>query len=153
MKNDIYFNTIASQFEQDIYGSPKGFIRWHVLWEDLLAELPHLKQGNLTILDAALFKSILGGDFSLELLQETSLMTGWNEQSRPLFPKTVIAWLNDFGMQVISKAGIRIFHDHIAEKDKEGKLEQLLTVEKIVRKREPFASLAQHIHLVCQKQG
>ncbi len=254
MQNDVHFNTIATQFEQDIYGSSKGYIRWHVLWEDLLTELPQLKNGNLNVLDAgggagrmtlalarlgnhitlcepsqemlekaktlmasekltenitfinqplqefttkqpfdvilnhavlewlaepktalghlvkqlkpkgylslmfynrnaALFKTILCGDFSLEPLQETSLITGWNEQNRPLFPETVLTWLDDFEMQVISKAGIRIFHDHVAEKDREGRLEQLLTVEKTLRKREPFASLAQHIHLICQKKG
>jgi S-adenosylmethionine-dependent methyltransferase len=97
--------------------------------------------------NAVLFKSILAGDFSLEFLQERTLKNGWNEQSRPLFPETVLAWLDEFAMPVKSKAGIRIFHDYIAEKDKEGKLEQLLEVEKSLRRLEPFASLAQHIHL------
>jgi hypothetical protein len=54
-------------------------------------------------------------------------------------------------MRVISKAGIRMFHDHIAEKNKKGKLEQFLELEKTLRKREPFASLAQHIHIIGQK--
>jgi S-adenosylmethionine-dependent methyltransferase len=252
MKRDIHFNTIANQFEQDVYGSSKGFIRWNVLWEDLLTELPQLQNGTLNILDAgggagrmtlalakmghnltlvepakemlekaqtlvasenltqnilfvnkplqdfkadqsfdvvlnhavlewlaepkkalehlvrqlkpngylslmfynrnaALFKSVLAGDFSLEFLRETTLNTGWNQTSKPLFPDTVLSWLDEFGMRVISKAGIRMFHDHIAEKNKEGKLEQLLELEKTLRKREPFASLAQHIHIVGQK--
>jgi S-adenosylmethionine-dependent methyltransferase len=253
MQSDVHFTAIASQFEQDIYGSSKGFIRWNVLWEDLLAELTQLHQGNLSILDAgggagrmtlalakpgnhvtlcepskemleqaqssatseklssiifvnkalqdfsaeppfdlvlnhavlewlaepkaalehlvkqlkpngylslmfynrnaAFFKNILRGDFSLELLQETSSVTGWNKPSRPLSPETVLAWLDELKMRVVSKAGIRIFHDHIAEENREGRLEQLLSIEKTLRKREPFASLAQHIHIVCQKQG
>lgn len=253
MQNDIHFTTIANQFEQDVYGSSKGYIRWNVLWEDLITELPQLRQGNLTILDAGggagrmtlalaklghhvtlcepakdmlekaqtsaaseglnnivfvnqslqsftaqqpfdvvlnhavlewlaepktalehlvkqlkpngylslmfynrnavLLKNILSGDFLLEALQEGTVKSGWNEQSKPLFPETVMAWLEESGMQVKSKAGVRIFHDHIAEKDKEGKLEQLLSVEKTLRKREPFASLAQHVHFVCQKQS
>jgi S-adenosylmethionine-dependent methyltransferase len=252
MQNDVHFSTIANQFEQDVYGSSKGFIRWNVLWEDLLTELPQLQSGDLEILDAGggagrmtlalakmghnvtlvepakemlekarqlitldnvsenvsfvnqslqdfkptqsfdvvlnqavlewlaeprkaleqlvkqlkpggylslmfynrnavLFKSIMAGDFSLELLQETTLKGGWNETSRPLFAETVLIWLDELGMRVISKAGIRMFHDHIAEKNKEGKLEQLLELEKTLRKREPFASLAQHIHIVGQK--
>jgi S-adenosylmethionine-dependent methyltransferase len=254
MEKDVHFNTIAKAFEQDIYGSSKGYIRWNVLWEDLLTELPQLKQGGLTILDAGggagrmtlalaklgnqvtlcepskemlqkardlvasenltanvtfvnqplqnftaqqpfdvilnhavlewlaepkaalkhlidqleskgylspmfysrnavIFKNILAGDFSLEALQEGSLKSGWSEQSKPLFAETVMTWLNEFGMQVMSKAGIRIFHDHIAQKDREDRLEQLLAVEKTLRKQEPFVSLAQHIHLICQKPG
>jgi S-adenosylmethionine-dependent methyltransferase len=254
MQNDVHFDTIACQFEQDVYGSSKGYIRWNVLWEDLISELPQLAQGNLTILDAgggagrmtlalakygnhvtlcepskemlgkaqtlvasenltenvsfvnkalqdfmpeksfdvilnhailewlaepkkalehlvkqlepngylslmfynrnaALFKDILAGDFSLEALQEGSLRKGWNEESNPLFPETILAWLNEFGIQVKSKAGIRIFHDHISEEKRVEKLEQLLVAEKTLRKREPFASLAQHVHFICQKQG
>jgi S-adenosylmethionine-dependent methyltransferase len=253
MQKDVHFNAIANQFEQDIYGSSKGFIRWNVLWEDLRAELPQLQNGHLDILDvgggagritlalaklghrvtlvepardllekaqnlaasenlksiifvntslqdfkseqpfdvilnhavlewlaepkialahlvkqlkpggylslmfynrnAMIFKDILKGDFSLEALHETSLNRGWGEESKPLFPEIVMQWLDEFGIRVKSKAGIRIFHDHITEKDREGRLEQLLVAEKTLRKREPFASLAQHIHLVCQKQG
>lgn len=253
MQNDVHFNAIANQFEQNVYGSSKGFIRWNVLWEDLITELLQLERGSLSVLDAGggtgrmtltlaklghqvtlvepakemlekaqtliasenltsrvrfvnkplqdfnaeqsfdivlnhavlewlaepklalehllkqlkpngylslmfhnrnavLFKSILAADFSLEFLREESYSRGWHEQTRPLFPETVLTWLDELGVSVISKAGIRIFHDHIAEKDKQGKLEQLLELEKTLRKREPFASLAQHIHIVGQKR-
>ncbi len=252
MRSDVHFTTIAKAFEQDIYGSSKGYIRWNVLWNNLLTELPQLGQGNLTLLDAGggagrmtialaklghqvtlcepsenmleqartsatsenlngiifvntslqdftapepfdvvlnhavlewlaepkaalghlvkqlkpngylslmfynrnavLLKDILKGDFSLESLQEERLQSGWNEHSKPLFPDTVQAWLNELGMHVKSKAGIRIFHDHITEEKRAGKLEQLLAVEQTLQKQEPFASLAQHIHLICQKQ-
>jgi S-adenosylmethionine-dependent methyltransferase len=254
MQSDVHFTTIASQFEQDVYGSSKGYIRWNVLWEDLLTELPQLGQGSLTVLDAGsgagrmtlalaklgnqvtlcepskemlekaralvasenlttnvifvnqalqdftakqsfdvvlnhavlewlvepktalkhlvkqlkpkgylslmfynrnavIFKNILAGDFSLEALQKGTLKRGWGEQSKPLFPETVETWLNELGMQVKSKAGIRIFHDHITKENREGRLELLLNAETTLRKREPFASLAQHIHFVCQKSG
>jgi S-adenosylmethionine-dependent methyltransferase len=254
MQADVHFTTIASQFEQDVYGSSRGYIRWNVLWEDLITELPQLGQGNLTVLDAGggagrmtlalaklgnhmtlcepskemlgkarglaasenlatnvtfvnqalqeysnkesfdiilnhavlewlaepkaalehlvkqlkpggylslmfynrnamLFKNILRGDFSLEALDKNTLNRGWDKDSKPLYPETVMTWLDEFGMQIKSKAGIRIFHDHVAQKDREVRLEQLLTVEKTLRKQEPFASLAQHIHFICQKQG
>jgi S-adenosylmethionine-dependent methyltransferase len=253
MRSDVHFTTIANKFEQDVYGSSKGYIRWNVLWEDLLTELPQLHDGKLSILDAGggagrmtvalaklgnqvtlcepakemlekaqrsantehlnnisfvnkalqdfsttqlfdiilnhavlewlaepkaalehlvkqlepngylslmfynrnavIFKDVLAGDFALEALREGVVKSGWNEKAKPLFPETVVAWLNEFGMHIKSRAGIRIFHDHIAQEDKEGRLKQLLKVEQAMRKQEPFASLAQHIHLVCQKQG
>jgi S-adenosylmethionine-dependent methyltransferase len=253
MKSDVVFDTVANQFEQSVYGSSRGFIRWNVLWEDLVTELPHLRKSGLSILDAgggagrmtlglaklghhvtlvepskemlekarelvssepvsdnitfvnqslqdftakqsfdvvlnhavlewlaepkvalehlikqlkpggnlslmfhnrnaALFKNVLAGDFSLLFLREESYETDWQEQTRPLYPETVTAWLEEFGIKVQSKAGIRIFHDLVSEKDREGKLEQLLELEKTLRKREPFASLAQHIHMVGQKR-
>jgi S-adenosylmethionine-dependent methyltransferase len=253
MRSDVHFTTIAKAFEQDVYGSSKGYIRWNVLWEDLLTELPQLNDGKLNILDAGggagrmtialaklghqvtlvepakemlekaqhaantehlnnisfvnkalqdfsttqpfdiilnhavlewlaepkaaleqlvkqlkpsgylslmfynrnavILKDILSGDFSLHTFQEDALKSGWNKQAKPLFPETVMTWLNEFGMHIKSKVGIRIFHDHITEEDKEGKLEQLLKVEQALRQQEPFASLAQHIHFICQKQG
>jgi S-adenosylmethionine-dependent methyltransferase len=52
MDTDVIFNTIANQFEHDIYGSSRGFIRRKILWHDLLTELPIPKQGSLNILDA-----------------------------------------------------------------------------------------------------
>ncbi|MGL4609805.1 MAG: methyltransferase domain-containing protein [Trueperaceae bacterium] len=52
MKNDVVFDTLANEFEQGIYGLSKGFIRWTVLWKDLITEVPHLREGGLSILDA-----------------------------------------------------------------------------------------------------
>jgi hypothetical protein len=52
MESDVYFDKVANQFEQDVYNSSKGFIHWNVLWEDLLTELPNLKEGGLSILGA-----------------------------------------------------------------------------------------------------
>ncbi len=52
-----------------------------------------------------------------------------------------------------AKAGIRIFHDHLPSGTLEDQqeLEDLLKVEKEMRGQEPFASLGQHLHLVCER--
>lgn len=50
-----------------------------------------------------------------------------------------------------SKAGIRIFHDHVQAKQLAGNnLSDLLAIEQAMRQLEPFASLGQHIHLIAQ---
>ena len=252
MRSDVHFTAIAKAFETDIYGTSKGYIRWHVLWQDLLAALPQINKGGLRVLDAGggagrmaialaklgnhvtlcepseqmleqaqhtaisenltnitfinnplqafttekpfdiilnhavlewlaepktalehlvkqlqpngylslmfynrsavLLKNILKGDFSLETADENVPTRGWGEECKALYPETVQAWLNEFGMRVRSKAGIRIFHDHITQNLREGKLEQLLSTEQSLRRQEPFASLGQHVHFVCQKQ-
>ena len=44
-----------------------------------------------------------------------------------------------------------MFHDHLPSSVRDENLEDLLSVEKELRTREPFASLGQHIHLVCER--
>ena len=48
----------------------------------------------------------------------------------------------------IQHPNVRIFHDHVSAL-KEDRLPALLELEKHYRHVEPFASLAQHVHLVC----
>ena len=70
----------------------------------------------------------------------------------PLAEEIVRGWLDELGLRARSKAGIRIFHDHLpdAARDRE-RLDDLLEIEGALRRHEPFASLGQHIHLVCER--
>lgn len=53
-----------------------------------------------------------------------------------------------------SKAGIRVLHDHVPEElRRPERIEELLAAEKRLRGREPFASLGQHTHLVCERSS
>lgn len=49
---DKNFDTLASKFSKNIYGTPKGEIRAHVLWRDLSATLSRFSGRKLRILDA-----------------------------------------------------------------------------------------------------
>jgi hypothetical protein len=49
---DVNFDGIATAFEAEIYGSSKGRIRLAVLWDDLLAAVPAVAAGGLSVLDA-----------------------------------------------------------------------------------------------------
>ena len=55
------------------------------------------------------------------------------------------------GGEVQHRAGIRTFHDHV-----QGPLDDQaladLALELRCRTEEPFASLAQHLHLVCRRR-
>lgn len=251
VRSDINFDGKAASFEEWIYGSSRGFIRLSVLWEDLLAEIPMLSHGGLSVLDAgggaghvALRMAELGNrvllcDPSQEMLSRAeesirqtnlselvtiehstiqelewagdgfevitchavlewladpeatlghlvrflredgrlSLMfynrnaavlkqilrgecagvlrgskeDGQDRECTTLSEETVRAWLDALGVKVISKSGIRMFHDHLpdAARSRE-RLDDLLKVENKLRKQEPFASLGQHVHLVCE---
>lgn len=250
MSSDADFDSRAKSFEEEIYGSSKGYIRLRVLWEDLLTEIPRISHGGLSILDAgggsghmALHMANRGnrvvlcdpsremlaraeeavreanlsdlvtlrhsaiqdleraGDFDVitchavlewladpettlrhlvQLLREDGLLSlmfynqnaallkrifrgefagvsvafegkRQNNECTPLVEETVCAWLESFGMKVVSKSGIRMFHDHLPDLIRSrDRLDDLLEVEKELRKREPFASLGQHVHLVSE---
>ncbi len=252
---DTNFDGIAARFEQDIYGSSKGYVRLRVLWEDLSSAIPELARGGLYVLDAgggagqmallmaraanrvvlcdpsremlskaedafgkadldgsietvcstiqdlgekvdgefdvvtchavlewladpegtlaylppflkrdgrlslmfynrnaALLKQVLKGEFAEALRENREGFSprGWADGATPLAEEAVRGWLDEMGLEVLSKAGIRIFHDHLPSgvRNREH-LEDLLEVEKRMRRQEPFASLGQHIHLVC----
>jgi S-adenosylmethionine-dependent methyltransferase len=256
---DTNFDGIATAFEDEIYGSSKGFIRLHVLWEDLLTAIPELRHGGLSVLDvgggsghlalrlarlgnsvvlsdasremldraesaipaagfrdaitivhagiqdlgavltdtfdvvlchavlewlaqpqaavaelaqflksdgwlslmfynrnAALLKRVLRGEFAAALRehQDGPSPRGWGDGAVPLAEDDVHAWLAECRLAVRSRAGVRIFHDHLSEAQRTAdQLDELLAVELELRGQEPFASLAQHIHLVCVWSG
>jgi S-adenosylmethionine-dependent methyltransferase len=51
--DDIYFNQLAERFERKIYGSEKGDLRLHLLWDDMLTAIPLLQAGqSIRVLDA-----------------------------------------------------------------------------------------------------
>lgn len=104
--------------------------------------------------NAALLKRVFGGEFAEAMRErrEGYSPRGWGDGATPLAEETVREWLNEYGLAVESKAGIRIFHDHLPEdiRDQE-RLDGLLAVERELRKQEPFASLGQHIHLICER--
>lgn len=52
MRQDTYFDGIASTFEEEIYGTAKGRVRLEVLWTDLVTEIPEIARGGLSCLDA-----------------------------------------------------------------------------------------------------
>ena len=255
MKSDSDFDDIAGSFEEDIYGSSKGYVRLNVLWEDLSCEVPEILQGGLSILDAGggaghmaltmarsgndmllcdpsremlikaeeairevglsssvttlrssiqdldvsrhgqfdvvtchavlewlsdpretlihlvkflrhdgrlslmfynhnatLMKRMFSGEFAnaLQEYEEGSSPRGWGQGATPLAEENVRRWLDELGLRIRSKAGIRIFHDHVPDIARNGEqLGALLDIEKSMRNVEPFASLGQHIHLVC----
>ncbi len=152
---------------QDLDGSLREFdvITCHAVLEwlaDPQTTLGHLvrllkNDGALSLMfynrNAALTKRIFSGDFAEALREhgEGYSPRGWADGATPLAEETVREWLDQLGMRVRSKSGIRIFHDHLPDSVRDQRhLDDLLEVEKELRKQEPFASLGQHVHLVCE---
>ncbi|MEM6427812.1 MAG: methyltransferase domain-containing protein [Deinococcota bacterium] len=121
--------------------------------------------GHLSLMfynqNAAIFKRVMQGDMTTfrspdaakEVAQAGPQTSDIPEfaGARALQLETITRYLEDADLQIQHKAGIRIFHDHIPEDVRESVLEALLEVEINFRCTEPFASLAQHIHLICTR--
>ena len=110
--------------------------------------------GQLSLLfynfNAALLKRAMRGEFGAALRELDSGAEARPDGATPLREQDVRAWLSAAGLEVEHRSGVRIFHDHVQGPLDERGLADLLALEKRCRTEEPFASLAQHLHLVCR---
>ena len=106
-------------------------------------------EGSLSLMfynrNAFVLKRMLNGN----LAAVRDLETQEHAPPSPLSAEDVTKWLKTLGWHVKSKTGVRIFHDHVPEAVRQSELDDLLELEQLYAKRDPFASLAQHVHLVC----
>lgn len=111
--------------------------------------------GRLSLLfynfNAALLKRAVRGRPGEALRELDSIAEPRPDGATPLREQDVWAWLNAAGLEVEHRAGVRIFHDHVDGPLDEQGLSDLLALELRCRAEEPFASLAQHLHLVCRR--
>ncbi|CAN5584047.1 hypothetical protein BH24ACT22_BH24ACT22_15470 [soil metagenome] len=72
--------------------------------------------GHLSLMfynrNARLIKQIVRGNFMLELDEKDGIQSLRGSRANPLEDGLVQSWLEELGLEVRSKAGIRIFHDH-----------------------------------------
>ncbi len=113
-------------------------------------------EGRLSLMfynrNAALLKRAQEGDLALALGEDAPRRRGWGEGATPLAEEKVREWLGHLGLRVRSKAGIRVLHDHVPEDlRRPARVGELLKAEKRLSGKEPFASLGQHTHLVCER--
>ncbi|MCG8473154.1 MAG: hypothetical protein MI742_15035, partial [Desulfobacterales bacterium] len=90
------------------------------------------------------FRKVMSGDFRGIRNSFTPL--------NPLDPREVEAWVEELGLDVLEKTGIRVFTDYMPKNLlKERSYEDTLAVEKRHCREEPFASLGRYIHLLCRR--
>jgi S-adenosylmethionine-dependent methyltransferase len=75
------------------------------------------------------------------------------QPQKGLVPEEVYQWLNDSGVTVCGKSGIRSFHDYIGFTQYVGEYTQqdLLQLEQQLCRTEPYLSLGRYIHVWVQK--
>ena len=102
--------------------------------------------------DANLFGNLLYGNFELvnnNMKQKNRLKLASHS---PIKPSNVLSWLEGEKVEIVSKAGIRCFHDYLRDKrQQEENYEELLAMEKRYCQEEPYVWLGKYFHLVIRK--
>ncbi|PVZ86181.1 tRNA uridine 5-oxyacetic acid(34) methyltransferase CmoM [Serratia sp. S1B] len=70
----------------------------------------------------------------------------------PLSPPLVYGWLEQMGMQISGKTGVRVFHDYLQSRQLQTqKFDELLALEQHYCRLEPYVSLGRYIHVMAHK--
>lgn len=71
--------------------------------------------------------------------------------THPLDPGEVRGWLEDSGMTILRKSGVRFFYDMMwPEARQRCSLEDVVLLERQLARQEPFASLGRYVHLLAR---
>ena len=70
----------------------------------------------------------------------------------PLEPKDVIQWIQDAGLSVESKSGVRVFQDYLL-RDIRAQVsdDDIVKAEVEFSRKEPYLELGRYIHLICKR--
>jgi S-adenosylmethionine-dependent methyltransferase len=96
---------------------------------------------------------LLGGNF--KALREQRIASDGQEglaPISPLPPETVLSWLPDLKLELVTWSGVRCFYDYAyVDIRKRMPLDELLVLERSYSQREPWRSLARYQHFFCRK--
>ncbi|AKJ43867.1 tRNA uridine 5-oxyacetic acid(34) methyltransferase CmoM [Pragia fontium] len=102
--------------------------------------------------DALLFRNITLGNFGYIDAGMQKKKKRTLSPDRPLHPQQVYDWLQDMQLSIISKSGVRVFHDYAQNKQQQQQdFAALLALELRYCQQEPFVSLGRYIHVMAQK--
>lgn len=102
--------------------------------------------------DAALFANAIYGNFDyiargMKVKNQVRL-----NPKQPLSAKEITEYCQSLGFNVLSKTGIRCFHDYLKDKSQQTThFESLLALERKYNQKEPFMWLGKYFHLLLQK--
>ncbi len=101
--------------------------------------------------NSLIFKNCLRTNFKKIINQDYIGTAGSLTPINPLNPDTVLSWLADQPVSLLSHSGIRVFHDYIFnEAHRERAPAELIELELLLSQQEPFRSLGRYIHLLMR---
>lgn len=99
-----------------------------------------------------IYKNLCYGNFNF-VLHDTLAGNGKTlTPTNPQQPEDVYRWIEDEGLKVLARSGIRVFYDNInGERRKQINEDELFELEQRYSRIEPYCSLARYVHLLNQK--
>lgn len=134
-----------------------AMLEWLAEPQLAIAQLKSLLQpgGVLSLMfynkDAKRFANIIFGNFDYVMADfQVKKKVSLNPQ-HPLSPQDVEQWCLQAGLSVMTKTGVRCFHDYLRNQQQQSShFEQLLALELQYNRTEPYASLGRYQHLLLQ---
>lgn len=72
--------------------------------------------------------------------------------THPCDPVQVYQWLTALGMTLVSKSGVRVFHDYLRQRQHQVEyFDALLAMEQRYCRQEPYISMGRYIHVIAHK--
>jgi len=102
---------------------------------------------------SVIMKNLLKGNFRKVVSNDFIGERGGLTPISPLDPVDVYGWLEAAGFNIISKTGIRVVNDYLnRDLQASRSYEDILHMEKLLCRQEPYLSLGRYIHVIAQKQ-
>jgi S-adenosylmethionine-dependent methyltransferase len=103
-------------------------------------------------LNSLIYKNLLRTNFTKVIKQDFSGARGSLTPINPLLPEIVDGWLNSLALTVLSRSGIRVFHDYIFDDVKRNREpKNIISLELQYSQQQPFLSLGRYIHIMAIK--
>jgi len=102
--------------------------------------------------NSLVMRNLIRGNLYKVASGEFSGEAGGLTPTQPLDSQLVYSWLEDLGMTIIARAGIRTFYDYMTRRDHIS-IEDIIEMEINLSEQEPHLSLGRYIHVVCRKPG
>ena len=101
-----------------------------------------------------IFQNLSRGNFDYVLNDSLSGKGKTLTPTNPQVPEDVYRWLNSWKLETKVKSGVRVFYDGISrERRKQINEEELIELEKLYSRIEPYNRLARYVHVVCRNPG
>ncbi len=126
--------------------------------ETLTELLQHLKPGGYLSLafynkHSLVYRNLLRGNFRKIIDENWRGDPGSLTPIHAFQPDEVLAWLHDWGYEIVIHSGIRVFSDYIdTDKKRLVTLNDILDMELRFSRVEPYRSLGRYIHLLARKR-
>jgi S-adenosylmethionine-dependent methyltransferase len=103
-------------------------------------------------INSLIYKNLLRTNFKKVIRQDFGGSRGSLTPLNPVSPELVELWLGALPLGVISRSGIRVFHDYIFdEANRNREPENLIALELQYSRQQPFLSLGRYIHVLATK--